>query len=167
MHHFVHVAVVESREELADDCGCSLLAEPLLLDDSSEERAPFYKLHHDVNELRVFEELKNFDDIRVVKVLQDVNFSNEAGSGRTVQRLFLYPLDGTLLFGFVVGAQENFTESAAAQRLAHLVVDVKGAVALSNEHLTTDLQIRHHSHVSCYWLLLGCDLGFHCVDVQC
>ena len=104
MHHFVHVAVVESREELADDCGRCRLAEPLLLDDSSEERAPFYVLHYDVNELGIFEELKNFDDVGVVKVLQDINLSDEAGSGRTVKCLFLYPLYGTLLFGFVVGA---------------------------------------------------------------
>lgn len=150
MHNVVRVAVVQSLEDLPEDFASHLLVEVLLLDDAVEELAARAQLTDQVNVDVVLEILVQLDNIRVIKLLQDFDFSLETVP---VSNLGTRDdLDSPFLAVFSMSCCANLSVSSLTQLLLRSEIDfVNGPIILHNEGLLANQEVSvcRLNHVLC------------------
>ena len=77
MGNLVAVAVVDTKKQLSEALGRLLLCEELLFDDLIEQLTSSAKLGDQVEVLVIFEVLNQLQDMRVIQLLQNRDFSSE------------------------------------------------------------------------------------------
>lgn len=94
------VQVDKSREELLHDVLGRVLIQALLVDDVLEKLASFAVLENQEADVHPVPDLVQFDDVRMVKVLQDLDFVHE--SLQIFEVILLNRLDSELLLCFTI-----------------------------------------------------------------
>ena len=132
MHDVLLVHVVESFQYLLDDICRLTFVELLLHLNLFEQIATTHELSHDVEAAIVFQELKDTRDVRVLRLLKDLQLVDVELFVDLVhsELLLLDEFDSARHFGFAMHAQFDCAKRARSQRLLSRVV--LGQVLLVN-----------------------------------
>lgn len=122
MYYVLLVAVGHSREDLLHDDSSVPLAVVRSLDDLVKQLAACAQLCYNEVAFLVLVGLEDLDDVGVVHLLQNLDFSLELGLFLLGDAILLDDLYGALLSGSLVGAFSDLAKSSAADDVVDLVV---------------------------------------------
>ena len=121
MHNFILMTVVHGEEDLTcDDCSI-FLSEFLSGNKFIIELTTSANFRHNVKALLVFKELKNLDDIRMIQLLENINFVHHLASLLLVHMLLVKGLDCPLSASVSMHTLTYLTESSLSEHVAYFV----------------------------------------------
>ena len=132
MGNLVAVAVVDTKKQLSEALGRLLLCEELLFDDLIEQLTSSAKLGDQVEVLVIFEVLNQLQDMRVIQLLQNRDFSSEL---LNISHLLARDsLTSSVQLSDSVPALGDHTEPTSTQGLLAHLVDVLDLLVVFLDH---------------------------------